>query len=356
MGGVPVVDASCLFVNGGASGADATAAVDSAIGAALASAGACVLTGIPEEVTVGPAKAERLFSVFDLPLDALDEVSGRGLWGYSAGLSWAKSWNAGPPLPSPRPGTWDLDAHVFTPTALADADAHFQPNVWPEERALPGWRAAMEAHHAALDRLGTTCVRSLARWLEVDEEEAARPWRENLSTLRPLKYTAPPADHDDSSEPLLVFPEHRDNGTGLSILWSSAPGLEMQSPAGEWLAVPVVANSVSLHVGKGLELLSGGRLRATPHRVVATAHNRLSLGFFFCPHPGNEVKPLAGRSEEAAVELEESMVAASARWAVATGGASEAMVSEPGRSESESWPWWSSNSVRGYRAQLKAAL
>ena len=125
----------------------------------------------------------------------------------------------------------------------------------------------MEAQHAAFERLGLVCVRSVARWLGADEEAAAAPWADSLSTLRPISYRPPPPGWapepgdgivtlDDGR--FVQFPEHRDNGTGLSLISSSAAGLQMQSPDGVWRDVPAVEGGVSVHAGKGLELLSGG--------------------------------------------------------------------------------------------------
>ena len=90
---VSVIDVGCLFAGPSAD----RAAVDAAIGAALSSAGAAVLTGLPAEITVGRAKADQLFSFFDLPAEAKATVAnrsgGRKLWGY-------RSAGCAPPWPS----------------------------------------------------------------------------------------------------------------------------------------------------------------------------------------------------------------------------------------------------------------
>ena len=340
---VPVVDARPLLSGD-------TASTDAALGAALAEAGGCVLVGLPH---LGAARSA-IFSFFDQPAEAKAAVAGQHqLWGYSGrprrGWLAIESYNCGPPSLAAHPGTWEHGRREFVPCRRADADVHFLPNVWPAEPVLPGWRAAMEAQHAAFERLGLVCVRSVARWLGADEEAAAAPWADSLSTLRPISYRPPPpgwapepgdgiATLDDGR--FVQFPEHRDNGTGLSLISSSAAGLQMQSPDGVWRDVPAVEGGVSVHAGKGLELLSGGRLRATPHRVLSSGGGRRSLSFFFCPHPSNQILPLAGRSPAETAALEASAALASRRESHAEGWAVEAAA----------WPWWSSNSVSGYRA------
>ena len=80
-------------------------------------------------------------------------------------------------------------------------------------------------------------------------------------------------------------------------------GLEVRLPSGGWGPVPCEPGTLVLHVGELLEALSGGRLRATPHRVTHPGRTRprLSLPVFVNPpleawiHP----RPAPPRSPEA---------------------------------------------------------
>ena len=59
-----------------------------------------------------------------------------------------------------------------------------------------------------------------------------------------------------------------------------------------WRSVPALDHGLSVHVGKGLEIQSGGLLTATTHRVLMSARKpRSSIGMFCCPHPGQDISP-----------------------------------------------------------------
>jgi isopenicillin N synthase-like dioxygenase len=62
-----------------------------------------------------------------------------------------------------------------------------------------------------------------------------------------------------------------------------------------WVDVPPRPHSLVVNVGEALELLSGGYLRATIHRVVSPpiGAERLSVGFFLGPRLDAELLPLA---------------------------------------------------------------
>jgi isopenicillin N synthase-like dioxygenase len=75
----------------------------------------------------------------------------------------------------------------------------------------------------------------------------------------------------------------------------------VRSPTtGEWLEVPAQSEEgpqgeeeeealLSVHVGRGLQIMTGGRLLATRHRVLHRGAARESVGFFYCPHPGRRL-------------------------------------------------------------------
>ncbi len=66
----------------------------------------------------------------------------------------------------------------------------------------------------------------------------------------------------------------------------SRPGLEIQSAAGKWLAVPQRSGMVIANCGDILEIVSAGRLRSADHRVVtkgAEKSERLAMPMFMIP-------------------------------------------------------------------------
>jgi isopenicillin N synthase-like dioxygenase len=162
----------------------------------------------------------------------------------------------------------------------------------------------MENLHTALERVGHAILRAVIRASRPQDDDVAvsRVWSDGVSTLRAMRYPWPPPSgwesepHDLVGADTIVAGAHCDNGTGISMMvWQSHDGLQVERPAasGEgstWLDVPAVDGGLSIHVGKGLEIQTGGLLQATRHRVLATARQpRSSIGLFFCPHPVRSV-------------------------------------------------------------------
>jgi isopenicillin N synthase-like dioxygenase len=90
----------------------------------------------------------------------------------------------------------------------------------------------------------------------------------------------------------LAAVRHTD-ASGLSLLWQQQPGLQAQAPDGTWRDVPTVPNTVSVHLGTVLELMTAGRVPATPHRVIDHGIARQSIGFFVEPGLATRLAPIA---------------------------------------------------------------
>jgi isopenicillin N synthase-like dioxygenase len=191
--------------------------------------------------------------------------------------------------------------------APADADAVarylLEANVWPDEALLPGFRALAERHYRELDALGHLMMRSFARYLRLGEDYFEPFFGGGASTLRFLRSPRRPdltwenADERWQAEVggrkvRLQTPAHRDSGV-LTLLWQ--PGaLQAQDPEGDWLDSPKVPRSLNVNFGDSLEFWTGGRLPATPHRVVAVEQDRCSIPFFFEPNVDAVIRPIPG--------------------------------------------------------------
>ncbi|KAI4150862.1 MAG: hypothetical protein L6R39_002142 [Caloplaca ligustica] len=100
--------------------------------------------------------------------------------------------------------------------------------------------------------------------------------------------------------------KHTDTGL-LTLCIGTAPGLEVWSPHSR--TSPQEGDWVSLHpssvilVGKTLQWLSAGRLRAGPHRVVASPEGRQSIVFALRPSLRRRYVNLAPFGEPMVVDL-----------------------------------------------------
>ena len=144
---------------------------------------------------------------------------------------------------------------------------------WPRG-ALYGLRGAAQCATAELHRLA---VRLLAT-LDVGYEATRAAQAERLGDPSVLDAFLYP--HRDAAS--LLMRSHADPGLLTLTLASDPPGLEiLDRDTGRWTAVEALCACGDLIVlcGEALELVSGGRYCAAPHRVASAPRPRLSVVF-----------------------------------------------------------------------------
>lgn len=261
--------------------------VDAQIVEAIRTHGAFVIAGFPraEEIDALAARMVNFFELneaekFRIAKACSKSGSANKYRGYESHLqpggrfAFNEMYDIGPKSPSPAPteGT-----QLFAET-----------NVWPEPEPSPGWRQAMEDYHETLHLVAMAVLHSVGRSVGLPAENLDQMFRTGNSTLRLINYPVPPEglrvetqDADDSE--LKISTACHTDGSGLSILWSLQRGLQARSPDGTWRDVPQQANCLSIHLGDVIAAISGGRIPATPHRVVGHGIARQSIGFFLEP-------------------------------------------------------------------------
>ena len=151
------------------------------------------------------------------------------------------------------------------------------PNRWPVPDR--GFRAAMEAHLEAGAALGGALMQALAPFFGIRPEV-----HDPVGSYTLLKLIAyHPQRPGGAARPGVAA--HVDFSLLTLVAQDGEGGLEVQEPGGGWVLVPPEAGTLILHPGELLEALSGGRIRAVPHRVThaGTSKARLSLPLFFNP-------------------------------------------------------------------------
>ncbi len=153
------------------------------------------------------------------------------------------------------------------------------PNLWPPD-AL--WRRRILALLGDFERVAREILTSLfAPCLSVDEDP--------YLLLKLIHYLAPP---DQIPRPGVA--PHVDFSFITLVLQNDSGGLEFLNPTGLWVPAAPLAGTLIVNVGEILEFVSGGRFRATPHRVVNHEKARISLPFFFNPGLEQKIAQLAG--------------------------------------------------------------
>lgn len=154
------------------------------------------------------------------------------------------------------------------------------PNQWPAE--LPALRPSLLQWQDRLTAVGLRLLRALALALEQPEARLSAAFEDApVQHLKIIRYPGRSVDESDQG----VGP-HKDSGCLTLLLQDRQGGLQVQSPEdGSWLDVPPLPGTLVVNLGEVLELLSGGFLRATLHRVISppAGSDRLSVAFFLGP-------------------------------------------------------------------------
>ena len=159
------------------------------------------------------------------------------------------------------------------------------PNQWPA--ALPGFRDAMIAYQEAMSALGYAMLPLYARALDLPADYFAPHFTRPTWWIRNTYYAAMEPENNQFG----ISP-HSDHGFITLLPMSEVSGLEILSPAGEWIPAAPVEDGIIVNTGEFLNRWSNGRFMATPHRVVAPDKDRYSMAMFFNPNPETLADPL----------------------------------------------------------------
>lgn len=162
------------------------------------------------------------------------------------------------------------------------------PNQWPG--SAPEIREPIERYVSAMRDLGQRLTRVIAVALGAPADTFDAAFAEPVTFLRLLWYPPQPPDSPDD---LYGAAPHTDYGFLTLLAQHRLPGLQVRSPDGAWLDVPVADDAFVLNSADILRRWSNGRWVSTPHRVVnRTGEERYSAPFFFDPHMSTVVAPL----------------------------------------------------------------
>ena len=100
-----------------------------------------------------------------------------------------------------------------------------------------------------------------------------------------------PARPDWAGDKDFGIAAHTDYGCLTLLATDGSPGLEVQTRKSEWVSVNASPGTFIINFGEMLQMWSGGRVVATPHRVIGGDKARISIPFFFNPQHDVNVAP-----------------------------------------------------------------
>jgi isopenicillin N synthase-like dioxygenase len=183
-------------------------------------------------------------------------------------------------------------------------DLLYEASAFPPDESLPGWRADAAGYYRGMESVGYALLAALSRGMGISENILRDAFQDGISTLRLLHYPARDLEAAHSSKLEKYFTTwdgkrveivcggHVDSGLVTILAQCDASGLQARSSDGQWLDVPVKTDALAVNFGGLLARWTGGRVRATQHRVLSSGGERFSIPFFFEPRPNTMIAPL----------------------------------------------------------------
>ena len=175
---------------------------------------------------------------------------------------------------------------VFDCGAALDAgnplrDLHpevYGANVWPDQPH--GFEPTISAYFTKACAVADGLLDAVAELIGAGRGAFVGKFDPPMAMLRGNYYPARP---DWAGEKDFGIAPHTDYGCLTLLATDGAPGLEVELRDGSWLAVQAAPGRFVINFGEMLESWSGGKVRATPHRVIGTSQERLSIPLFYNP-------------------------------------------------------------------------
>jgi len=166
-----------------------------------------------------------------------------------------------------------------TQQQTATNDPFSEGNTWPLGFTKTPARLFLEDYAERCYRASLQLLAMIANVLDLSEESLSKPFQRSASTFRIMHY--PPREKGQDRS--LSTPAHVDSGFITLLFQDQHGGLEIETDGGAWQAVPPKAAALTVNFGKLFARWTGGKIKATRHRVRSPKKSRYSMAFFFEP-------------------------------------------------------------------------
>jgi isopenicillin N synthase-like dioxygenase len=166
------------------------------------------------------------------------------------------------------------------------------PNQWPDESLVPGFKSACTAYADQMQALARRLMGLFERALSLPAGHFDGFMRHPTCTTRLLHYPPQPTT---AAPGQIGCGAHTDWGALTLLAQDDAGGLQVQTPAGDWVDVQPLAGSLVVNAGDMLQRWTNDRWRSTPHRVInrQSGRDRWSIAYFFDLDAEACIEPLA---------------------------------------------------------------
>ena len=165
--------------------------------------------------------------------------------------------------------------------------AVYAPNVWPDRPE--GFADLLRSYYAEACAFSLDLLCAVAEAIGEDPAYFRNKFRHPMALLRGNHYPSRP---DWAGDKDFGIATHTDYGCLTLLATDGTPGLEVRKRGGGWIPVTAAPGTFVINFGEMLEMWTNRAVLATPHRVVGTRAERLSVPLFFNPQWDTNVAPL----------------------------------------------------------------
>lgn len=164
--------------------------------------------------------------------------------------------------------------------------ACYAPNLWPDTPA--DFRDTVQAYYRSATAFSLELLAALAGALGEDAGYFADKFNRPMALLRGNYYPQRP---DWAGAKDFGIATHTDYGCLTLLATDGTSGLEVRKRGGGWIPITAPVGEFVINFGEMLEMWTQARVVATPHRVVGTTAERISVPLFFNPNHDANVAP-----------------------------------------------------------------
>jgi isopenicillin N synthase-like dioxygenase len=165
-----------------------------------------------------------------------------------------------------------------------------------EVNDLDGFDETFNQLFEELNGLGMKLLSSISLTLDKPSNFFNSKVEKGNSLLRLIHY--PPSNNDN----MFRAREHEDINLITLLIGADEPGLEVKEKTGKWIPVSSSFNEIVCNIGDMMQLITEGKLKSTPHRVVKynldEKRSRYSIPFFLHPSPDIMLRSIYDESDK----------------------------------------------------------
>lgn len=167
------------------------------------------------------------------------------------------------------------------------ANPFYAANRWPDNPA--DFEEIIAGYYVAACKVGMQVLRGVAQSIGAPKDVFNTGFDTPMALLRGNYYPARPATA--GAKDFGIAP-HTDYGCLTLLATDGSPGLEVRKRGGGWIPLSAPPGDFVINFGEMMELWSGRKVIATPHRVVGGDAERISVPLFFNPSHDTNVAPM----------------------------------------------------------------